>query len=421
MGTMVRRCLDFQLAPWSEVLIKERSRYKVIFGGRGSGKSWQIARVLILMAMQMPLRVLCAREFQMSIADSVHTLLEEQIRALGLPTGDLAWDIGKTEITFRPTGAKFFFAGLWQNVEKIQSFEGINLVWIEEAQRVSDHSWKVLIPTIRTRPLQGWPAEWPQSEIWVSLNPVEETDPTAQRFLVNPPPNTIQIKVNWRDNPWLPTELRDEAEYLRRVDPEEYYHVWEGQFWSRSDAQIFNKKWGVAPFTPKEDWIGPFYGIDFGFSTTPLCIGKQWVYENCLYVEEAYGGLRVDIVDTPEQLDRMPEVKESKGGVLFRADPARPEMINFLNNGGYCIVPAEKWQGSVEDGISFLRSFERIIIHPNAKMAEHDARLYKYKVDKRTGEVLKEIVKKNDDFWDQCRYGLEPLIKGKFGSMADLV
>lgn len=417
MGTLTRGLVNFQLAPWSEVLIRERSRYKVIYGGRGSGKSWQIALVLILLAMNFRLKVLCAREFQLSIADSVHTLLEERIRALGLP----GWNIGKTEITFEPTGSTFLFCGLWQNVEKIQSLEGINLVWIEEAQRVSDDSWKKLIPTIRTKPVAGWPVDWPQSEIWVSLNPQEETDPTAKRFLLDPPPNTIQIKVNWRDNPWLPQELRDEAEYLRRVDPEEYYHVWEGQFWSRSDAQVFNKKWGVQPFTPGPDWMGPFYGIDFGFSTTPTCIGKQWVYQNCLYVEKAYGGLRIDTVDLPAQLDKMPEVKESRGGYLFRADAARPETINFLNNAGYCVKAAEKGQGSVEDGVSFLRSFERIVVHPDAKLAEHDLRLYKYKVDKHSGEVLKEIVKKNDDWVDQCRYAIEPLIQGKFGSMNDLV
>jgi len=416
VGVMTRACL--QLAPWSESLIRERSRYKIIYGGRGSGKSWQIARVLLLIAMNMKLKVLCAREFQLSIKDSVHTLLKEQIAALKLP----GWDIGNTEITYLPTGSTFLFAGLWQNVTKIQSFEGINLVWVEEGQRVSENSWKVLIPTIRTCPPEGWPDKWPQSEIWVSFNPVEETDPTAQRFIVNPPPNTIQYKVNWRDNPWLPSELRAEAEHLRRVDPEEYYHVWEGQFWARADAQIFNGKWGVAPFEPDpETWIGPFYGIDFGFSTTPTCIGKQWVYQNNLYVQKAYGGLRIDTVNLPAKLDEMEEVKESRGGVLFHADSARPETINFLNNAGYCVVGAEKGQGSVEDGVSFLRSFDKIIIHPDAKMAEHDARLYKFKVDKHTDTVLKEIVKKNDDFWDQCRYAIEPLIQGKFGSMNDIV
>jgi phage terminase large subunit len=404
--------LDYRLATWAERLIYRRSRYKVIYGGRGSGKSWQIARVLLALAMRMRLKILCAREFQMSISDSVHSLLAEQIRLMGVP----GWIVDKTVITYEPTGSTFHFAGLWQNVEKLQSFNGVNICWVEEAQRVSDHSWKVLIPTIRTRPLAGWPEEWPQSEIWISFNPVEEDDPTATRFLKNAPPNTLRIRVNWEDNPWLPMELRQEAEYLRKVDPEEYAHVWGGQFWSRSEAQIFAKKWSVQPFTPGDDWTGPFHGIDFGFSTTPTCIGRQWVYNDCLYVEKAYGGLRIDTVDLPGKLDEIPEARAH----TFRADCARPETISALNNAGYNVVPCAKGQGSVEDGISFMRSFNRIIIHPEAKMAEQQIRLYKYRVDKN-GNVCKDVVKKYDDWADQCRYAIEPLIKGKFGSMNDLV
>ena len=409
---MITADVNFEFAEWAEVPYNEAARYKVVYGGRGSGKSWDIARILILLAMQCKLKVLCAREFQMSISDSVHTLLDEQIQLLEL----WGWVVDKTSIRFVPTGSEFIFSGLWQNVQKIQSMEGINICWVEEAQRVSDNSWKVLIPTIR-KAWTGPHGEVRDAEIWMTLNPVEEDDPTAQRFLLHPPPNTIQIKVNWQDNPWLPKVLKDEAEHLRRTDPEEYYHIWEGEFWSRSDAQIFKGKWVIDYFTPGDDWIGPYHGIDFGFSTTPTCIGRQWVYKDKLYVEEAYGGLNIDTVDLPAQLDRLPNSKELK----FRCDSARPETISFLYNAGYDAIGVEKGQGSVEDGISFLRSFQQIVVHPSAKMAEHDLRAYKYKVDKRTGDVLKEIVKKHDDWPDQCRYALEPFIKGKAGSMNDLV
>lgn len=385
------------------MLLQEPSRYKVMYGGRGSGKSWQIARCLLIRCMERKTRVLCAREFQQAIAESVYTLLREQIAELKL----WGWDIGKTSIRFKPNGSEFLFVGLWRNVESVQSMEGIDICWVEEAQKVSDHSWTVLIPTIRKA----------KSEIWISFNPVEEDDPTALRFLRNPPPNTIQIKVNWQDNPWLPDVLRAEAEHLRRTDPEEFYHVWEGEFWSRSDSQIFAGKWVIDYFKPKEDWIGPYHGIDFGFSTTPTCIGRQWIYKDRLYVEEAYGGLRLDTVDYPEQMDRIEDSK----GFTWRADSARPETISFLNNAGYTVVGAEKGPGSVEDGVSFLRSFDKIVIHPQATIACEQARLYRYKVDKHTGDVLKVIVKKHDDFWDQCRYALEPVIKGRMGSMNDLV
>ena len=395
------------LAPWAFVLLEERARYKVIYGGRGSGKSWQIARCLLILAMQKKTRILCAREIQKSIRESVYTLLLEQIKELKL----WGWEDTKTSIVFKPNGSEFLFVGLWRNVESVQSMEGIDICWVEEAQKVSNHSWKVLIPTIRRA----------GSEIWVSFNPQLEDDPTAVRFLQNTPPNTILLKVNWQHNPWLPTELREEAEHLKATDPEEYMNVWEGQYWSRSDAQIFNKKWKIQRFTPGMDWVGPFHGIDFGFSTTPTCMGRQWVFDDCLWVEKAYGGLRIETVDLPDYMDKM--VPEHEGAKCFtwRADSARPETISFLNNAGYTVIGAEKGPGSVEDGISFMKSFRHIILHPDATMAIDQIRLYRYKTDKHTGEVLKVIEKKYDDWSDQCRYAIEPVIKGRLGSMNDVL
>lgn len=417
LASRILEAPDLHLSRWAwDGLVCRRSRYKVIRGGRGSGKSWQIARALLLMASKVRLKILCAREFQLSVSDSVHALLCEQIRLMGLG----GWVKDKTRIYHRTTGSEFLFAGLWQNVEKIQSMEGINICWVEEAQRVSDHSWKVLIPTIRTSPLAEWPQLWQKSEMWISFNPVQEDDPTALRFIKSPPPDTLSFVVNWQDNPWLPIELRDEAEHLRRTDPEEYYHVWEGQFWARADAQVFNKKWSVEPFTAGPDWIGPFYGIDFGFSTTPLCVGKQWIHDDVLYVERSDGGLRIETVDIPAYMNAVAGSQDAAKEAQWRADSARPETISALCNAGYNVVGADKWQGSVEDGVSFLRSFNKIVIHPRAAMAEKQVRLYRYKVDKQ-GNILKEIEKRNDDWSDQCRYAIEPIIKGKFGSMADVV
>lgn len=357
--------------------------------------------------MQKKTRILCAREIQKSIRESVYTLLLEQIKELKL----WGWEDTKTSIVFKPNGSEFLFVGLWRNVESVQSMEGIDICWVEEAQKVSNHSWKVLIPTIRRA----------GSEIWVSFNPQLEDDPTAVRFLQNTPPNTILLKVNWQHNPWLPTELREEAEHLKATDPEEYMNVWEGQYWSRSDAQIFNKKWKIQRFTPGMDWVGPFHGIDFGFSTTPTCMGRQWVFDDCLWVEKAYGGLRIETVDLPDYMDKM--VPEHEGAKCFtwRADSARPETISFLNNAGYTVIGAEKGPGSVEDGISFMKSFRHIILHPDATMAIDQIRLYRYKTDKHTGEVLKVIEKKYDDWSDQCRYAIEPVIKGRLGSMNDVL
>lgn len=192
----------------------EPHRYKVAYGGRGAAKSWGIARALLIIGAQRPLRILCARETQKSIADSVHKLLSDQVVALNLGG---RYRIEKARIV-GTNGTEFIFAGLRHNINNIKSVEACDIVWVEEAQTVSRSSWAVLIPTIRK----------PGSEIWVSFNPDLETDETYQRFVVNPPPGAAVVKINWRDNPWFPEVLRSDMEHLRATDPDAYEHIWEG-------------------------------------------------------------------------------------------------------------------------------------------------------------------------------------------------
>ena len=204
------------------------SRYKVLYGGRGGAKSWGIARALLILAARKPLRILCAREFQTSIKDSVHKLLVDQIVALELMQ---FFEITQTSIRGQ-NGSEFAFVGLKNNVANVKSYEGIDICWVEEAQTVSRNSWKTLTPTIRK---EG-------SEIWVSFNPELETDETYQRFVVNPPPDTISIKINYWDNPWFPETLRNEMEALKVRDHEAYMQVWEGVCRQTIDGAIFAKE-----------------------------------------------------------------------------------------------------------------------------------------------------------------------------------
>ena len=193
------------------------SRYKVLVGGRGGAKSWGIARALLILAAGRKLRVLCTREIQKSIKDSVHRLLQDQIQALGY--GGL-FEVVRDEIRCPSTGSLFLFAGLSdQTVDSIKSFEGVDVVWVEEGHSVTKRSWSILIPTIRKD----------DSEIWVSFNPELDTDDTYVRFVVKPPPETVLIRMSWRDNPWFPEILRKEKDHLQKVDPEEYENVWEGK------------------------------------------------------------------------------------------------------------------------------------------------------------------------------------------------
>jgi len=203
----------------------EPHRYKVAYGGRGSGKSWSMARALLIKAANEPTRVLCAREIQKSIKQSVHTLLNDQIQALGLGA---FYEVLEAEIR-GINGSTFSFTGLATNtVESIKSFEGCDIVWVEEAQTVSKKSWDILIPTIRK----------PNSEIWVSFNPNIDTDDTYQRFVVEPPENAKVVKVNYTDNPWFPEVLEIERQHSLKTNPD-YANIWEGDCKAAVDGAIY--------------------------------------------------------------------------------------------------------------------------------------------------------------------------------------
>jgi len=194
----------------------EPSRYKVAYGGRGSAKSWSFARALLVKGKAKKHRILCAREVQKSIKDSVHKLLSDQIQAMGM--GDF-YEVIENAIRGK-NGTEFAFAGLASHtVESIKSFEGVDIVWVEEAQVVSKRSWDVLIPTIRKD----------NSEIWVSYNPSLDTDETHQRFAINPPPDALIAKVNWNDNPWFPEVLEKERLHCSLTNPKDYANIWDGE------------------------------------------------------------------------------------------------------------------------------------------------------------------------------------------------
>jgi phage terminase large subunit len=195
----------------------EPARYKILYGGRGGAKSWGVARALLLTSAERPLRVLCAREVQKSIKESVHSLLSDQIQALGLGA---FFRVLETEIRGE-NGSRFIFAGLASHTtESIKSYEGVDRVWVEEAQTVSKRSWDILTPTIRK---DG-------SEIWLTLNPYLATDETYSRFVVSPPPGAWVCKINYHDNPWFPEVLELERQHAKAtLPPEEYANIWDGE------------------------------------------------------------------------------------------------------------------------------------------------------------------------------------------------
>jgi phage terminase large subunit len=215
-------------------ILFDPARYKVLYGGRGGAKSWGIARALLIIAAMQPTRILCAREFQTSIKDSVHKLLSDQIYAMEL---DAHFEITQNSIRGK-NGSEFAFVGLKNNIANVKSYEGVDICWVEEANTTSKLSWSVLIPTIRKE----------KSEIWISFNPELETDETYQRFVANPPSDCLIVKVNWQDNPWFPETLRLEKDALFVRDRESYNTVWEGMCRQTVDGAIFAKEMQQAEF-----------------------------------------------------------------------------------------------------------------------------------------------------------------------------
>ena len=368
-------------------------RYKVSYGGRGGSKSWSYAMILLMLAAKNTMRVLCCREIQRSIEDSVYRLLTDVIDRYE----ELAqfYQVKQNTI-IGLNGSAFFFTGLYRNQKKIKSYEGVDVCWVEEAEAVSQESWDYLIPTIRK---EG-------SEIWVTFNPDQSTDPVAHMFIESHRDGSLVLKTTYRDNPFFPTPLTEEMEYCKRTDYEKYLWIWEGNYRKVSDSLIFKGKFSSVDFETPDDAVF-YFGADWGFSNDPTTLIRAFITDNILYIDHDAWGLGVDIDKTPALFDTVPESRKWK----IIADSARPETISYIRRQGFNIVGSKKGKGSVEDGIQFLRGFEKIIIHPRCKDTLEEFKTYSWKTDKLTGDALPIPEDKNNHEIDGLRYAMEPLMR----------
>lgn len=372
------------------------ARYKVFYGGRGSAKTETVATFLILKALESKCTILCCREYKVSIANSVHAVLKKIIDRLGLQQ---YFTINNENITCN-NGSKFIFAGLHNNIDSIKSIPNIKYCWVEEAQTLTQRTLTVLRPTIRDI----------GSEILFTFNPYREDDPIYKFFIEKPPTKqkTLIVKTYWYDNPFFTEALENERLEDLEGDMDEYHHIWDGECLKHSEAVIFSGKYKIGEVTTNNNW-SVFYGLDFGF-THPTFLIKCWVSsDKVLYIEREAGGTRLDTQDLPGVFSAvMPEAHKYK----IRADCSRPETISELQLLGYKGVTAcIKGPGSIQDGVAYIRSFKNIIIHPSCVNTIQEFRLYSYKVDRMSGDILPDIVDKHNHCIDALRYALEPLIK----------
>lgn len=374
------------------------SRYKILEGGRGSGKSFTFGNMSVGEALHFPYRFLCARETQMSIRDSVHKLLCDIIGTHHL---DNFFTIRQDSITSK-AGAEFIFRGLHHNISEIKSMEGIDRCWIAEGERITRDSLDVLIPTIRK----------PGSQIWVDFNPESADSAVYKYFIENPPPDCMSAHLNYYDNDLFPDVLMQEMEYCKRVDYEKYEWIWLGKLKKYAEDVIFKNKCEFDAEFDTPAGTRFYIGLDFGFSNDPLSCHRYWIKDNNLYIDYEVYGRGIELEEIPSALLRIPDIKRWEIG----ADSSRPDTISFLHNKGFRIVGAEKGEGSVEDGITFLRGFDKIIIHKRCPGAKDDYNNYRWKRDRVSEEILPIPIDKSNHACDDSRYALWRYLKQKVSS-----
>jgi len=380
--------LQVETPEWFEPFLAP-ARYKGAYGGRGSGKSHAFASYIVVRCVSERTDVVCLREVQRSLKQSVKKLIENKIEALGVGHH---FEVQHDRIKGR-NGSIIIFEGLANHTaESIKSLEGFDIAWFEEAQVASQRSLDLLRPTIRK----------PGSEILFTWNPRLSSDPVETLLRgPNPPPDTVVHEVNFADNPWFPNVLKDEMEYDKRRDPDKYAHIWLGEYVRNSEARVF-RNWAVEEFEAPPGAIHRF-GADWGFASDPTVLVRCHIIGRRLYVDHEAYQIGCEIADTPSLFLSIPEAEKWP----MVADSARPETISHMRRNGFPkIQAAVKGPKSVDEGVEWLKSFD-IIVHPRCRHTIDELTMYSYKADPLTGQILPILSDKDNHVIDALRYACE--------------
>lgn len=382
-------------------------RYRGAYGGRGSAKTRSFALMTAVRGYMFSKAgvsgvILCGREFMNSLSDSSMEEVKQAIRSV--PWLNDFYEMGEEYIRSKDRRISYIFSGLRHNLDSIKSKARILIAWVDEAESVSEKAWEKLIPTVRE---DG-------SEIWVTWNPEKRGSATDKRFRGVKDPGMCVVQLNYQDNPWFPAVLEEDRQRDRiRLDPEKYAWIWDGAYLESTEACVFKDKFEVNTFDVGSDWDGPYQGLDFGFSQDPTAAVRSYIHDGFLYIRHEAVKVGLEIDDTSsfinQKIDRWNDYAS-------RADNARPESISYLKRHGmHRVQPCLKGKGSVEDGIAFIKSFKKVIIHPDCTHTINEFKNYSYKTDRLTGDVLPDLVDANNHIIDALRYALEPIMKRKRG------
>lgn len=350
-----------------------KTRNLVFYGGRGSGKTVTVADALLIRGLEQKITVLCCREFQNSISDSVIKTLEEEIDRIGL---NEFYQVQANAI-YGKNGTEFIFKGVKNNVQSIKSMAGLDYIWVEEAQTVSDKSWETLIPTLRKD----------CSQFLITFNPDQPSDPTYQRFVENKDDDTYAVKVNWDRNPWFPEVLRKEMLKLQSTDPAAYKHIYEGEFDNRRSGKIYAKQLATAreenriTFVPYDPAYEVFTAWDLGFGDATSIWWLQWVGLQLRWLEY--------YENSGEQLNHYANVINSKN-------------YNYRKSGHF--LPHDGAAGNIR-GDSVSKQLDKMGLHNEVLSREQDI---------TPGlELVKQVIAYSVFDKDKCKDGLHAL--GNYG------
>lgn len=321
--------VEVQIPEIFNPLLQTKIRYKLFYGGRGGGKSYAFADSLLLKARENNIYVLCIREVQDSIKESVYKLLGDRIKHYNFTDFRVKAD----SIENMVTGSKFVFKGMQDtNNMNIKSFEGVDICWIEEAQKLSAKSWEILDPTIRK---EG-------SEIWISMNREEERDPIWKAIAVNPDDRTFICRVNYTDNPFCPDELKYQAEKCQKENYDDYCHIWLGEPRILGNKRLISTVDVHRAQEPKIDKSDSplVVGVDIareGDDKTAICFRRgRWQYRLDKYT-------KLDTVEVANILTNI--IKEHK--------PARIFLDAGLNGYGVYDILSARGYGNIAKAINF--------------------------------------------------------------------
>lgn len=386
----------------------DKARLKIARSGRGAGKSHAVAGILLVKGAQEPLRILCCREVQKSIKQSVHQLLVDKISQIGL---NHLYEVTENEIR-GTNGTQFLFAGLREmGVDQIKSFEGIDICWVEESQTISQRSIDILFPTIRK----------PGSEIWCLYNPILDTDPIhliAEAELKDPLSTAIIIDTTLEDNPWATQELKDMRDIAYRQDPIKAAEIWGGRCRNAAEGAIYAKELAIMIEenricnVPYQESANTICSFDLGRGDhTSLIIGQYiglerhifHCYENSLEKFSHYIDYlkklpyRIDVFELPH--DARNEYLSSNSIAIYN------EVKNAFPNAIINCPMGSKNAPTVEEGIDNARThFSKVYIDRSCTRLIECIKNYKRKKNEKSGLFEEPLHDSFSDMMDSLRY-----------------